>query len=90
MTLQSKKWLKLYTTNINDVLSRIRIMNIPNIERFCTGPILTMHTWGGAMFVTGSTDRTTRFWDLRSRDCVNMVAAPPTVGSVHGEYWNLI
>ncbi|XP_074593155.1 WD repeat-containing protein 47-like isoform X4 [Brevipalpus obovatus] len=48
------------------------------------GPILTMHTWGGAMFVTGSTDRTTRFWDLRSRDCVNMVAAPPTAGSVHG------
>ncbi|CAL4093907.1 unnamed protein product, partial [Meganyctiphanes norvegica] len=43
-----------------------------------TGHILTLHTWGGAMFVSGSQDRTVRFWDLRTRGCVNVVTPTAT------------
>jgi len=43
-----------------------------------SGHILSLYTWGGAMFVSGSQDRTVRFWDLRSRGCVNMIQ-PPSV-----------
>ncbi|CAH1155394.1 unnamed protein product [Phaedon cochleariae] len=43
-----------------------------------TGHILTLYTWGGAMFVSGSHDKTVRFWDLRTKGCVNVVT-PVTV-----------
>jgi len=39
-----------------------------------TGHILSLYTWGGAMFVSGSQDKTVRFWDLRTRGCVNVVS----------------
>ncbi|CAG9857558.1 unnamed protein product [Phyllotreta striolata] len=39
-----------------------------------TGQILALYTWGGAMFVSGSHDRTIRFWDLRTRGCVDVVS----------------
>ncbi|KAJ8866297.1 hypothetical protein PR048_032140 [Dryococelus australis] len=42
------------------------------------GHVLTLYNWGGAMFVSGSQDKTVRFWDLRTRGCVNMVT-PVTV-----------
>ncbi|KAL7010524.1 hypothetical protein ACKWTF_016933 [Chironomus riparius] len=35
--------------------------------------ILSLYNWGGAMFVSGSQDKTVRFWDLRTRGCVNVV-----------------
>ncbi|BET02766.1 WD domain, G-beta repeat [Nesidiocoris tenuis] len=38
-----------------------------------TGHVLSLNNWGGAMFVSGSNDRTVRFWDLRTRGCVNVV-----------------
>ncbi|UYV66182.1 VARS [Cordylochernes scorpioides] len=41
-----------------------------------TGHILSLYTWGGAMFVSGSADRTIRFWDLRTRGCVNLISGP--------------
>ncbi|XP_014240266.1 WD repeat-containing protein 47 isoform X1 [Cimex lectularius] len=37
------------------------------------GHVLSLYNWGGAMFVSGSQDRTVRFWDLRTRGCVNVV-----------------
>ncbi|XP_043211667.1 WD repeat-containing protein 47-like [Amphibalanus amphitrite] len=43
-----------------------------------TGTVLSLSTWGGAMFVSGSQDRTVRVWDLRSRGCVNRLQ-PPSV-----------
>lgn len=43
-----------------------------------TGHILALHTWGGAMFVSGSQDRTVRFWDLRTRGCVNVITPGAT------------
>ncbi|XP_053211123.1 WD repeat-containing protein 47-like isoform X2 [Panonychus citri] len=49
-----------------------------------SGHILSLYTWGGAMFVSGSQDRTIRFWDLRTRGCVNLITAPPISGSIHG------
>lgn len=49
-----------------------------------SGHILSLYTWGGAMFVSGSQDRTIRFWDLRTRGCVNLVTAPPASGSGPG------
>jgi len=45
---------------------------------------MSLHTWGGAMFVSGSLDRTIRFWDLRTRGCVNLITAPPTNNRGHG------
>ncbi|XP_017461790.1 PREDICTED: WD repeat-containing protein 47-like, partial [Rhagoletis zephyria] len=41
-----------------------------------SGPVLSLYTWGGAMFVSGSQDRTIRFWDLRSNSCINFVTCP--------------
>ncbi|XP_054277089.1 WD repeat-containing protein 47 isoform X3 [Macrosteles quadrilineatus] len=38
-----------------------------------SGHVLTLYNWGGAMFVSGSQDRTVRFWDLRTRGCVNVI-----------------
>lgn len=44
-----------------------------------------MYTWGGAMFVSGSQDKTVRFWDLRTRGCVNVVSPPSVSGSGPGK-----
>ncbi|XP_041369284.1 WD repeat-containing protein 47-like isoform X2 [Gigantopelta aegis] len=41
-----------------------------------TGPIYTLHTWGGCMFVSGSQDKTARFWDLRASTPITVVANP--------------
>ncbi|KAG1668707.1 WD repeat-containing protein 47 [Nymphon striatum] len=49
-----------------------------------SGHILSMYTWGGAMFVSGSQDKTVRFWDLRTRGCVNVVSPPSVSGSGPG------
>ncbi|XP_044270806.1 WD repeat-containing protein 47 isoform X5 [Tribolium madens] len=49
-----------------------------------TGHILSLYTWGGAMFVSGSHDKTIRFWDLRTRGCVNMVTPCTVPGSRQG------
>ncbi|KAF5296706.1 hypothetical protein FQA39_LY12406 [Lamprigera yunnana] len=49
-----------------------------------TGHILSLYTWGGAMFVSGSNDKTIRFWDLRTRGCVNMVTPCTVPGSRQG------
>ncbi|XP_073973232.1 WD repeat-containing protein 47 isoform X2 [Rhodnius prolixus] len=38
-----------------------------------SGHVLSLFNWGGAMFVSGSQDRTVRFWDLRTRGCVNLI-----------------
>jgi WD40 repeat protein len=47
----------------------------------CIGHVLTLYNWGGAMFVSGSQDKTVRFWDLRTRGCVNMVTPATAPGS---------
>ncbi|KAL1518018.1 hypothetical protein ABEB36_001704 [Hypothenemus hampei] len=49
-----------------------------------TGHILALYTWGGAMFVSGSHDKTVRFWDLRTRGCVNMVTPVTQPGTRQG------
>ncbi|CAH1785988.1 unnamed protein product [Owenia fusiformis] len=41
-----------------------------------TGHIYALHTWGGCMFVSGSQDKTARFWDLRASTAVNIVPSP--------------
>ncbi|CAB3367576.1 Hypothetical predicted protein [Cloeon dipterum] len=46
-----------------------------------SGHILSLYTWGGAMFVSGSQDKTVRFWDLRTRGCVNMVTPATAPGN---------
>ena len=38
-----------------------------------SGHVLSMFNWSGAGFVSGGADKTVRFWDTRSRGCVNMV-----------------
>ncbi|KOB75682.1 WD repeat-containing protein 47 [Operophtera brumata] len=42
-----------------------------------SGHVLSLYNWGGAMFVSGSQDKTVRFWDLRTGGCVNVIT-PPT------------
>ncbi|GJQ79536.1 hypothetical protein Trydic_g16383 [Trypoxylus dichotomus] len=49
-----------------------------------TGHILSLYTWGGAMFVSGSHDKTVRFWDLRTRGCVNVVTPVTVPGTRQG------
>ncbi|XP_042904545.1 WD repeat-containing protein 47 [Parasteatoda tepidariorum] len=49
-----------------------------------SGHILALYTWGGAMFVSGSQDRTIRFWDVRTKGCVHLVTPPPLSGSGPG------
>ncbi|XP_034938706.1 WD repeat-containing protein 47 isoform X4 [Chelonus insularis] len=46
-----------------------------------SGHVLSLYNWGGAMFVSGSQDKTVRFWDLRTRGCVNMVTPATVPGS---------
>ncbi|XP_059472185.1 WD repeat-containing protein 47 isoform X2 [Neocloeon triangulifer] len=46
-----------------------------------SGHVLSLYTWGGAMFVSGSQDKTVRFWDLRTRGCVNMVTPATAPGN---------
>lgn len=49
-----------------------------------SGHILSLYNWGGAMFVSGSQDKTVRFWDLRTRGCVNMVTPATVPGTRQG------
>nr|CAD7400808.1 unnamed protein product [Timema poppensis] len=49
-----------------------------------SGAVLSLYNWGGAMFVSGSQDKTVRFWDLRTRGCVNMVTPATVPGSLQG------
>jgi len=49
-----------------------------------SGHILTLYNWGGAMFVSGSHDRTIRFWDLRTRGCVNVITPNTSMASRQG------
>ncbi|XP_063392867.1 WD repeat-containing protein 47 isoform X2 [Cydia fagiglandana] len=44
-----------------------------------SGHVLSLYNWGGAMFVSGSQDKSVRFWDLRTGGCVNVISPP--VGS---------
>ncbi|XP_071446999.1 WD repeat-containing protein 47 isoform X2 [Hetaerina americana] len=46
-----------------------------------SGPVLTLYNWGGAMFVSGSNDKSVRFWDLRTRGCVNVITPTTSSGS---------
>ncbi|XP_066992089.2 WD repeat-containing protein 47 isoform X1 [Anabrus simplex] len=46
-----------------------------------SGHVLSLYNWGGAMFVSGSQDKTVRFWDLRTRGCVNMVTPATAPGN---------
>ncbi|BFZ05824.1 hypothetical protein BsWGS_08863 [Bradybaena similaris] len=41
-----------------------------------TGHIYSLHTWGGCMFVSGSQDKTARFWDLRASAPITVVPSP--------------
>ncbi|XP_050389781.2 WD repeat-containing protein 47 [Patella vulgata] len=41
-----------------------------------TGHIYSLHTWGGCMFVSGSQDKTARFWDLRASTAITVVPSP--------------
>lgn len=40
------------------------------------GHVYSLHTWGGCMFVSGSQDKTARFWDLRASTAITVVPAP--------------
>ncbi|XP_048245451.1 WD repeat-containing protein 47-like isoform X1 [Haliotis rufescens] len=44
-----------------------------------TGHVYALHTWGGCMFVSGSQDKTARFWDLRASTAITVV--PSQTGS---------
>ncbi|XP_070176577.1 WD repeat-containing protein 47-like isoform X2 [Littorina saxatilis] len=41
-----------------------------------SGYVYSLHTWGGCMFVSGSQDKTARFWDLRASTAITVVPSP--------------
>ncbi|XP_076455469.1 WD repeat-containing protein 47-like isoform X6 [Babylonia areolata] len=41
-----------------------------------SGHVYSLHTWGGCMFVSGSQDKTARFWDLRASTAITVVPSP--------------
>ncbi|TRY72507.1 hypothetical protein TCAL_01060 [Tigriopus californicus] len=45
-----------------------------------SGHVLSLCTWGGPLFASGSQDKTVRFWDLRTHGCINMVQFHGGVG----------
>lgn len=49
-----------------------------------SGHVLSLYNWGSAMFVSGSQDRTVRFWDLRTRGCVNVITPATSPSSRQG------
>ncbi|KAJ2954057.1 hypothetical protein O0L34_g2271 [Tuta absoluta] len=44
-----------------------------------SGHVLSLYNWGGAIFVSGSQDKTVRFWDLRTGSCVNVISPPASL-----------
>lgn len=44
-----------------------------------SGHVYALHSWGGCMFVSGSADKTARFWDLRASTAITVV--PSSTGS---------
>uniref|UniRef100_A0A336KH97 CSON010407 protein n=1 Tax=Culicoides sonorensis TaxID=179676 RepID=A0A336KH97_CULSO len=46
-----------------------------------SGHVLSLFNWGGVTFVSGSQDKTVRFWDLRTRGCVNVVTPVTSTNS---------
>ncbi len=42
------------------------------------GHIYSLFAWDACSFVTGSQDGTTRIWDIRQSDCVNVIPARPS------------
>lgn len=61
---------------------------VADIWNVFAGHVLTLYNWGGAMFVSGSQDRTVRFWDLRTRGCVNVIT--PATSPSSRVYWPLL
>ncbi|KAI5736006.1 hypothetical protein M8J77_025388 [Diaphorina citri] len=49
-----------------------------------SGHVLSLYNWGGAMFISGSHDRTVRFWDLRTRGCTNVLTPITVPGTRQG------
>uniref|UniRef100_A0A8D8RIF9 WD repeat-containing protein 47 n=1 Tax=Cacopsylla melanoneura TaxID=428564 RepID=A0A8D8RIF9_9HEMI len=49
-----------------------------------SGHVLSLYNWGGAMFISGSQDRTVRFWDLRTRGCTNVMSPITVPGTRQG------
>ncbi|XP_055916301.1 WD repeat-containing protein 47 [Eupeodes corollae] len=48
------------------------------------GHILSLFNWGCAVFASGSHDKTVRFWDLRTRGCVNTITPATNPSSRQG------
>lgn len=50
------------------------------------GHVYALHSWGGCMFVSGSADKTARFWDLRASTAITVVPSSTGMYSVHIVY----
>jgi WD40 repeat protein len=45
---------------------------------FFVGHIYSIFTWDACNFASASQDGTTRIWDIRQPDCINVIAARPS------------
>lgn len=45
------------------------------------GPVFSLHSWGGCMFVSGSQDGSARIWDLRTSVPISIINNPSCIGS---------
>lgn len=70
LSVPALRQIEALTASSSMVVSNICILFL------LSGHIYSLHTWGGCMFVSGSQDKTARFWDLRASAPITVVPSP--------------